>query len=100
MKYLEAFKIADANKHLVGKVWNNDVIDEILIAPTDPKERNDFERRYVQTLDAHESIIPFMSSDVEVIIVFNKKMIREIGLFSFISIDMLPKGYNVKLTTK
>ena len=100
MKYSDALKMAHANKHLIGKVWNNAVVDEILIAPTNSKERSVFEKRYVQTLDAQESIIPFVNSDVEVVLICNKDMIRTTGLFTYISIEALPKSLNVIMTIK
>lgn len=89
MNFLEAVKIAEANQHLVGKEWKGATIDEIIIAPTETTLRTEFEKLYVQTLDAQQSIAPFVNSDVEVFAVFDKKRIRTQNLFVYTSIHIL-----------
>lgn len=95
MEFIEAVKKADANKHLVGKIYKGAVIDEIIIAPNNEKEFDLFLKSYLHTLDAQASIVPFMSSDVGVYIIFDKNKIRQENLFPFMTIDKLPQEYNV-----
>lgn len=96
MRYIDAVKIAEANKHLIGQQWNGAIIDEIIIAPTDSSQWEEYSRMYIQTLNAQQSIVPFMNSDVSVFVVCDKKRIRSQNLFVFSSIYELSKKLNVK----
>lgn len=96
MKFIEAVKKADANKHLVGKVYKGAVIDEIILAPNDSNECDEFWKSYCISLDAQRSILPFMNSNVDVYIVSDKSKIYQMGLAVITPIDELPKEYNVK----
>ena len=96
MNFFDAVKVADANKHIIGKKWKDATIDEIIIVPTDSSQRVEYEKLYNMTLNAQESIAPFMSEDVEVMVLCNKNLIRQ-GLLLWTSIYNLPKDYNVEL---
>jgi hypothetical protein len=97
MNFSKAKKIVEANQHLIGKQWKGAIIDEIIIAPTDSSLRNIFEKMYLQTLNAQQSIKPFINSDVNVIVVYNKKMIDNNGVMFYGSINDIPEEYDVKL---
>ena len=86
MDFLDAVKIAEANQHLIGKEWKDATIDDIIIVPTNHNQWADFERLYIQTLNAQKAIVPFINSDVDIFVVFNKGHIRTQNLFRFTSI--------------
>ncbi|MCR5549849.1 MAG: hypothetical protein K6F40_02775 [Bacteroidales bacterium] len=95
MNFVEAVKIADANQHLIGKVWNGATIEDVVVAPTDTLQWSEFERSYISSLNAQEAIIPFMNSDVEVFVVCDRSRIRTQSLFVYSSIRNLPENFNV-----
>lgn len=97
MNYYEAVKIAKANQHLIGKRWQGTTIDEIIIVPTDTRQREEFERIYVQTWNAQAAITRFINNDVDLVIVCNKSLMRTMGVFCFDSIHNLTEEYEVKL---
>lgn len=97
MNFTDAVKIAEANQHLIGKIWKEATIDEIIIAPTDSALCSEFERLYIQSLNAQKSIVPFINSDVEVFVVFDKHRIRTQNLIVYTSIHNLPNQFNVVL---
>lgn len=96
MNFLDAVKIAQNNKHLIGKKRKGVTIDDIIIVPTNAHSQEKFQQLYVQTLNAQASIEPFKNEDVEVFII-NKGLIRTQGFFLPESIYRLPEEYNVKL---
>lgn len=87
MKFFDAVQLADSKKHLVGKTIKGTTLDEIIIVPTSTSEFDAFKLLYVQTLDAQQSIIPFMNSDVDVVGVCDKSKIHKMGLFNYIRIS-------------
>ena len=95
MNFFKAVKIAEANQHLIGKEWNGATIDEVIIAPTDPLLWAYFKRSYFQSLNAQQSVVPFMNSNVDVYVVCNKKQIRTLNLFVYTPIYNLPENLNV-----
>jgi len=95
MNFIEAVKKDDANKHLIGKSYKGAVIDEIIIAPNESNEYDEFLKLYCTSLDAQKSIIPFINSNVGVYLVFEKSKIFQMNLVLITSIDELPKEYNV-----
>ena len=96
MNFYDAVKIAQNNKHLIGKKLKGVTIDDIIIAPTNAHSQEKFQQLYVQTLNPYESITPFMNEDVEVFVI-NKELIKAPGAFMAESIYGLPEEYNVKL---
>ncbi len=96
MNFLDAVKIAQNNKHLIGKELKGITIDDIIIVPTNAHSQEKFQQLYVQTLNAQASIEPFKNEDVEVYII-NKGLIRTQGFFLPESIYRFPEEYNVKL---
>ena len=97
MNFTDAVKIAEANQHLIGKIWKEATIDESIIAPTDSSQWEEYGRMYVQTLNAQQSIAPFVNYDVEVFVVFDKHSIRTQNLIVYTSIHNLPNQFNVVL---
>lgn len=96
MNFIEAVKKADVNKHLIGRRYKGAVIDEIIIAPKDCDEYDKFLKSYCASLDAQESVLPFMNSNVDLYIVFDKSKIHQMNMVFISPIDALPKEYNVK----
>lgn len=94
MNFIEAMKVADANQHLIGKSWKGATIEEIIIVPTDPIQSEEFSRMYIQTLDAQQSIVPYMNSDVDVFVVCDKQQIRTQKFLICTSICNFPEKDN------
>ena len=95
MDFFNAVKLAEANEHLVGKVVNRDVIEEIIIMPTDEREQELYKQYFVQYMDAQRAIAPFMTSDVDVYALFQKHLIRTTGFFVVWKINNLPREIGV-----
>lgn len=95
MNFIEAVRIAEANQHLIGKVWNGATIEDVIVAPTDTFQWSEFERFYISSLNAQESIVPFMNSDVEVFVVCDRFRIRAQRIFVYTSIRNLLENFNV-----
>lgn len=91
MDFFNAVRLAEANEHLVGKEVNRNVIDEIIIMPTDEREQEQYKQCFVQYMNAQRAIAPFMTSDVEVYALFQKHLIRSTGFFVVWKINNLPK---------
>ncbi len=95
MDFFNAIKLAEANEHLVGKEVNGNVIDEIIIMPTDEREQEHYKQYFVQYMDAQRAIAPFMTSDVDVYALFQKNSIRSTGFIAVWRIDNLPEEIGV-----
>lgn len=84
MKFKEALLVANEKEKLVKQLkFNGATLDEVLIAPTNPDEFSKFEKSYVDTLNAEAAIVPFMQSDLKVIGVFDKHLIRKENIVIF-----------------
>ncbi len=46
MNFIDTVKIANANRHLLGKKWKGVTIDKIIIASTEQILRAEFEKKY------------------------------------------------------
>ena len=90
MDFFKAVKLAKANEHLVGKAVKGAIVDEIIIMPTNEEERKAYWQYFTQYLDAQRAIVPFMTSDVEVFALFNKRLIRSENLPVTCNIVNLP----------
>ena len=95
MNYYRAVELAKANEHLIGKVADKGVIEEIIIMPTNEEEQQSFIGLFWRFMDAERAIQPFMASDVEVFALFEKKQIRVNNCFITLSIYYLPKEIGV-----
>ena len=95
MDFFNAVRLAEANEHLVGKEVNRNVIDEIIIMPTDEREQEQYKQCFVQYMNAQRAIAPFMTSDVEVYALFQKHLIRSTGFFVVWKINNLPREIGV-----
>lgn len=96
MKFINAVKIAERNSHLIGMSSNGGIIDEIIIAPTNLKEFQDFETEYIKTLNPQISVVPYMKSDVEIFVIIDKERIRKENVFPIISLNILDDNLNVQ----
>lgn len=80
MNFFEALEVANQKEQLVGKLRiNGATLDEIIIAPSDAEEYQEFIKIYTNTLDAQKSIAPYIESDVTILGVFDKYRIRQEG---------------------
>lgn len=78
MNFFEALAVANEREQLIGKKTEKGAtLDEIIIAPSNAEEYQNFINAYIDTLDAQLSIIPYMQSDVIVLGVFDKNRIRQ-----------------------
>lgn len=81
MTFVEALNIANQKEDLVNKlISNNAILSEVIIAPTDLAEFEEFKQSYIQTLDAQKAVIPFIKSDLMVLGVFDKHRIKKEGI--------------------
>lgn len=81
MTFVEALNIANQKEALVNRLTsNNAILNEVIIAPTDPNEFAKFKQSYIHTLDAQRSIAPFIKSDLMVLGVFDKLRIKKEGI--------------------
>lgn len=87
MRIENALKQIKAHKYLLGKSLNGANIDELLIVPTNVDSRQQFEKLYINCLDAQAAITPFVGEDVEIHAVFDKKRIRTQNIFLSTTLD-------------
>lgn len=87
MTYNEALEVVDNNQKIIGKRINGARIDEIIIHPVNVKQWEEFSRSYVQSLNAHSALLPFLGSDLGVSVVLDKQKIRSHSVFFYTSID-------------
>ena len=81
MTYVEALKLAKQKESLVNQLTShNAILNEVIIAPTNREEFEKFRAIYCQTLNAQESIMPFILSDLMVLGVFDKHRIKSEGI--------------------
>lgn len=87
MEFLEAVKLARKKSNLIGtSTAKGGTIDDIIIVPTDPHERENFIRNYLTSFDAQQSIIPYINSDVQVLAVIDKERICKQNVFIYTTI--------------
>lgn len=81
MTFLKALEVANEKSHLVNVLKSHEaVLSEIIIAPSDKIEFEQFKKLYIETLDAQEAVVPFMQSDLIVLGVFDKHRILKEGI--------------------
>ena len=67
MTFTEALQLIERKKFLFGTTTEKGLlIDLILVVPTDEAQREQFVRSLMVNRSPQKSIVPFMSSDVEV----------------------------------
>lgn len=93
MKYGDAKKLVEKYSDFIGKKFRGIIIDEIIIYPTDSVCFAAFEREYYSTLDAVESIKPFIDLDVNVTAIIDKKGIIQGNMLLFISLEELDNEF-------
>lgn len=94
MIFNDALKTINAHKNIVGKCIDGAIIDELIIAPTNQKLWKQYEKMYIESLDAQQSVIPFINDDLEVFVVFDKKKIRIYNVFICMSLYDTLKLFN------
>lgn len=87
MTFNEALKLIKDNRNLIGRIVKGAPMDEFVVVPTNPESKAKFEKIYIQTLDAQKAIAPFLSEDVIVRIVCDKKEIRDDNIILYLSLD-------------
>jgi hypothetical protein len=87
MTYNEALEVVNNNQNIIGKRIKGARIDEILIHPLNSKQWEEFSKSYVQSLNAQNSLLPYLGSDLGVSVVLDKQKIRSHSIFFYTSID-------------
>lgn len=78
MNFIDALITVNQKEKFVGRFSKNGAtLDEIIIAPSNAEEYQSFIKTYVDTLDAQQSIEPYINSDLIVLGVFDKMRIRQ-----------------------
>lgn len=86
MTFYEALLIANSNSSLIGTFINGEKVDDILIIPTDVDELKAYIDTYIATLNPQQAIIPFISSDVKVVVLFKRDYLVRFGIFTTIDL--------------
>lgn len=81
MTYLEAQKQKEENLHIIGLKYNGNIIEELIIHPTKPKEFEKFITEYLDEYDFEKAIQSFKETDLIVSAVFDKKNTWERNVF-------------------
>ena len=67
MDYVDAKKLREQNRHLIGTTDTKGfIIGDVVIVPTDTKQLNAFFASYLSCKDAEIAIIPYIHADLEV----------------------------------
>lgn len=100
MKYVDAKKLVEKYQDFIGKKYKDGgIIDEIIIYPTDPNNLAVFKQEYYLTLDANESIKPFIGFDVNVTAIIDKRRIIQENRLFFIGLEELDNEFANKKRT-
>lgn len=86
MTFLEALSIADAKSNLIGSNLNGELIEDVLIIPTDTDNLKSFINMYMQTANAQQAITPFIQNDLKVVALFKREYLFKHGVFSTIDL--------------
>jgi hypothetical protein len=93
MKYGDAKKQVEKYRDSIGKNYKGGIIDEIIIYPTDLEYLAEFKQEYYSTLDAAESIKPFIDFDVNVTAIIDKKRIVQDNVLFFVNLEDLENEF-------
>lgn len=86
MTFNEALIIAQKNSSIVGSYINGELVEEILIIPTNADELKMYMDKYLSNSNPQQSIAPFIYSDVKVVALFRKDLLLKSGIFLNIEI--------------
>lgn len=95
MEFDKATELKEKNNHLIGKKDSGATIDELILVPTNADLAEECFKIYLQTLDGEQAILPFAGEDVDIVAVFDKKLIHNRGVFFKTDIFNLPDDLEV-----
>lgn len=95
MTYEKAIEIINKNKHLIGKLRGESIIDEIIAVPVDSTMCDNFVRLYCEEYNAHEAIQLFKNIDLKVLIVFDKVLLISQNMFIYEDIENLKDEFEI-----
>lgn len=99
MNYNEAIKIKNKNNHLIGFKYRGEMIDEIILCPSNRPDFLKFSKVYMNCLNAEIALKPYINGDIAIIAVMNKERIRFDAMFSQTEIINL-RDEGLKVHTK
>lgn len=98
MNFKDASELRDRNNHLIGQKYRGGTIEELIIRPTNEKEFDAFSKLYLRTLNAENSIQPYLNSDLTVDAVCDRAKIRNNNIFFRTELEnLLDEKLDVKL---
>ena len=95
MNFQKAKLIKELNINLIGKIYNEATIDELVLFPTNAELSERFTKLYLRTLDGDKAIIPFIGTDVDIVAIFDKNSIMKQHVLFHTSIFDLPKEFKI-----
>ena len=98
MNLKETTELKNKNEHLIGQKYRGGTIDEIIIRPKNDEELDFFMKSYLRTMNAEKSLQPFLKSDLQVFVVFNKAEMKKNSVIWMTEIEsLLNENLDVKL---
>ena len=98
MNLKEATELKNKNEHLIGQKYRSGTIDQIIIQPKNDKELDFFMKSYLRTMNAEKSLKPFLNSDLQVFVLFNKAEMKKNSVIWMTEIEsLLNENLDVKL---
>lgn len=88
MTFEEALSVIENNKNLIGTKYKGATIKELAIVPVDKGHFEEYLKNYCATLNAQQTIVPYMGEDVDVYVFFDDRYLNQ-GLLPYISLDNL-----------
>ena len=89
MNFNEATELKNKNEHLIGQKYRGGTIEELIIRPTNEKEFDVFLKSYLRTLNAENSIQPFLNSNLTVDAVCDRAKIKTSNIFFRVELENL-----------
>lgn len=83
MNFKEALIEVNTKQNLIGQNYQGAILDEIIIAPSEPYSFEKFKCLYLEGMNAQQAITPFLNEDVMILGIYNKDKIKKNGIFLF-----------------
>lgn len=90
MLYKEALKLAEKNRHLIGRKYKGAIIDDIIVYPLKETSMNSFFELYSHSLNYEESISSFMKEEEFYIIgICEKEKFYKNGFYAPVPLELI-----------
>jgi hypothetical protein len=89
MSFEEASALKQRNQHLIGQAYRGSAIEDLVIAPIEPKAWEGFIKSYVYSdFNSNQAVLPYANMELDIVAFFDRDRIDE-GFMFFTSLNSL-----------